>query len=273
MPGPCNLKKKKKLQVKRDKKCISLQSIVDNPQTPPPIYEPIATVHANLNDSYESEVESTSDGVPDDESLPHAPNIYDPGNGPRVRSARAFLSSFFAQPPSLDDPLCAEFAQEEVLQMLCTVLPEETAIILWYNKSRSTARICPSCRRLYRLGDNLPNLIEDEQCSKEVARPPQLLREQEISGLCSPVCFILASFDYPGAIKTTWGNMAEEIDDYTWELLNGPGEGRGDMGLSMLLKMARLDDLGLGQLCLPDVDFGSDEDNPSNHSRHQERVH
>lgn len=55
--------------------------------------------------------------------------IHDPGTGPRVRDARAFLGSYFALPPSLDDPLCAEFAQEEVLQMLMTVLPEETALV------------------------------------------------------------------------------------------------------------------------------------------------
>ena len=44
------------------------------------------------------------------------------------------------------------------------------------------------------------------------------------------------------------------MDDMTWELLNGPGEGntQGDMGLGlgMLVKMTRLLDLGLGQLCL-----------------------
>lgn len=58
------------------------------------------------------------------------PYIYDPGNGPRVRDTRAFLtSSYFAQQPALDDPLCAEFAQEEVLQMLMTVLPEDLALV------------------------------------------------------------------------------------------------------------------------------------------------
>jgi len=44
------------------------------------------------------------------------------------------------------------------------------------------------------------------------------------------------------------------MDDATWDLLNGPGEGntQGDigLGLGMLVKMTRLPDLGLGQLCL-----------------------
>ena len=87
--------------------------------------------------------------------------------------------------------------------MLCTILPEETALvseffffltcvyilncvvfkILWYNKSRARSRVCPACQRLYRLGDVLPSHIE-EQPRKDRPLPPQLLKEQEISGLC-----------------------------------------------------------------------------------------
>ena len=57
------------------------------------------------------------------------PFIEDPGTGIRVRDTHAFLASRFATPPSIDDELCAEFAQEEVLQMLCSVLPYETALV------------------------------------------------------------------------------------------------------------------------------------------------
>ena len=57
--------------------------------------------------------------------------------------------------------------------------------------------------------------------------------------------------------------MGNQMSDDTWSLLNSPGEGHGDMGLGLLLKMTRLDDLGLGQLCLPDVDF--DEDGAHEH--------
>ncbi len=61
--------------------------------------------------------------------MPKKPFIEDPGNGPRVRDVHAFLASSFASPASVDDPLCAEFAQEEVLQMLRSVLPDETATV------------------------------------------------------------------------------------------------------------------------------------------------
>ncbi|KAI6101053.1 hypothetical protein EDD17DRAFT_1660103 [Pisolithus thermaeus] len=248
MPGPCNLKKKKKQQAKREKKSL-LQRTDDFKQeepSPPPVYEPV------------TEPDVPNDPCPgydQDELLPATPNIYDPGTGPRIRNAREFLSSYFAQPPSLNDPLCAEFAHEEILQMLCTVLHEETAIILWYNKSRAKGRVCPSCRRLYNLGDVLPDLIQDSPKYTLEPRSSFLAREQFISGLCSPLCFVMASFNHPGAIKATWGRVAEEMDDVTWDLLNGPGVGIGDEGLSLLLKMTRLDDLGLAQLCLPDVDI------------------
>jgi hypothetical protein len=72
------------------------------------------------------------------------PFIHDPGNGPRVRDAKMFMNSFFAQPPALDDPLCREFAQEEVLEMLKTVLPEETALVCSINTV--TKRLFTCCR-------------------------------------------------------------------------------------------------------------------------------
>jgi hypothetical protein len=90
------------------------------------------------------------------------------------------------------------------------------------------------------------------------------------------MCFILASFSSPGAIKSTWGRTADEISDETWNLLDENllathgrdadghrachyGQRHDDLGLSALLKMTRLPDLGLGQLCLPEVDFDEEE--------------
>lgn len=120
MPGPCNNKRKaqKKQHIKRDKK----PTLPAHPDPPKP----------HDDDLYLDE-SPCDPPIPYDEGILIAtPNIYDPGNGPRVRDTRAFLSSFFAQPPALEDPLCAEFAQEEILQMLCTVLPEETAIVCMF---------------------------------------------------------------------------------------------------------------------------------------------
>lgn len=271
MPGPCNSKKKKKAVAKKNKKNTSAIQATAFPEPPPLVHklEPppsdiVCTIHEPLPKLPGPRVQEFHEEV--------LPIIHDPGNGPRVRDVRGFLASFFAQPPSLEDPLCAEFSQEEVLQMLCTALSEETAIVLWYNKSRATSRICPSCRRLYRLGDILPDLTSDdgENHINEI-RSPLLAREQEISGLCSPLCFIVASFEYPSAIKTTWGRTADQIDDFTWDLLNGPGDGQGDKGLGLLLKMARLPDLGLGQLCLPDIDFDAEPEDPTYSKQNYER--
>ncbi|KAJ6482917.1 hypothetical protein C8R47DRAFT_577324 [Mycena vitilis] len=260
MPGPCNSRKKRKSGGdKRSKPRLSIESTSSSStdsqhvQTPPPI-SPIHSPKVVYQDDFGQEEYAN-------EVLPQKPFIHDPGNGHRVRDTRAFLSSFFAQPPALDDPLCAEFSQDEVLQMLCTVLPEETALILWYNKSRSTSRICPACQRLYRLGDVLPDHTDDSEDHARAYQhpPPQLEREQEISGLCSAVCFILASYNYPAAIKSAWGHTADEMDDEAWTLLNSAGEGNANsgvsVGLGMLVRMTRLHDLGLAQLCLPDVDL------------------
>ncbi|KAI0334144.1 hypothetical protein GY45DRAFT_1243126 [Cubamyces sp. BRFM 1775] len=209
-------------------------------------------------------------------ALLQKPFIYDPGNGPRVKDPRAFLSSRFAAPPSLDDELCAEFAEEAVLQMLCTVLPEETALILWYNKSRRTSRICPACQRLYRLGDVLPDHLagDNGEQRNETRASPYLAREQELSGLCSPVCFILAAYNYPGAIRSTWGRMAEELDDATWDLLDAPHGPNAvqDLGLGMLLKMTRCHDLGLGQLFFPDLEVDRDDSDEGSGEGSEETV-
>jgi hypothetical protein len=66
--------------------------------------------------------EAYSDGLP-------PPCIEDPGTGPRVRDAKAFLASPFAvrTAHAEDAPLCAEMAQEEILAMIMELLPEELA--------------------------------------------------------------------------------------------------------------------------------------------------
>ncbi|KAJ7145804.1 hypothetical protein C8R44DRAFT_755921 [Mycena epipterygia] len=264
MPGPCNSRRKQKNEKKRSRPRLSLESTSSSGtytsefsssssdsqhiRTPPPTG--ISPIHSpKLAD--EGPERLLWEDPSFTEGLPKKPFIHDPGNGKRVRDTRAFLSSFFAQPPALDDPLCAEFSQDEVLQMLFTVLPEETALILWYNKSRATSRICPACQRLYHLGDVLPDHLDDDENAHVNQQLPQLEREQKISGLCSTVCFILASYNYPAAIKSAWGHTADEMNDEAWALLNSSGEGHANsgvsVGLGMLVRMTRLHDLGLAQ--------------------------
>lgn len=61
--------------------------------------------------------------------------------------------------------------------------------------------------------------------------------------------------------------MAEDLDDDSWALLNTPARSQpnqDDHGLSMVLKMTRLHDLGLAQLCVPDLAIDEDiYDSPS----------
>jgi hypothetical protein len=74
---------------------------------------------------------------------------------------------------------------------------------------------------------------------------------------------MLAAYRVPAAAKAVWGRMAEHLDDETWELLGDAepvppqsvqtGWGETGIGLGMLLKMTRLHDLGLAQLCVPEL--------------------
>ena len=162
MPGPQNARKKKRSQQKKKhhaKTHSHSESVVvqisrctlSDPSSPPPTLvtllpsPPPTDAHKtkwlcpNLHrgTSRRSEPKSSSPlprtpyGPQDDPTLILLSNpiIHDPGNGPRVRNMRAFLKSSFAHPVWTADPLCAEFAQREILQMLRTVLPEETALV------------------------------------------------------------------------------------------------------------------------------------------------
>lgn len=53
--------------------------------------------------------------------------------------------------------------------------------------------------------------------------------------------------------------MAEELSDEVWSELDGPVEG-DSLGFSMMLKMTRCHDLGLGQLFLPDEETDEDDE-------------
>jgi hypothetical protein len=234
--------------------------------------------------------------------------IHDPGTGPRILQGHtpSFLNSYFAQPVSREDALCEEFGQEEVREMLCSVLPEELGLIVWYNKSRLSSRICPTCRRIYRLGDTLRDLTAPplDPDNPEDPVPPtadgegtgsgtneRLGKEQALSGLCSPICYILAAFDAPGAIRQTWGRSVDEIGDEDWAVLNAgaskglslvppphsssqdssspddpscplnpqkQNETQGNPHLSLIVRMTRLPDLGLAQMLFPGEEFGEE---------------
>jgi hypothetical protein len=67
--------------------------------------------------------------------------------------------------------------------------------LLWYNKSRRTARVCPACQRVYRLGDMLSSPVGvrtdndgDAPPADKQSPSAQLLKEQLISGLCASQC-------------------------------------------------------------------------------------
>ena len=276
MPGPSNKKKKQKAKCKEKRS----KSVVEA------VHVSEGVVGRTLASPIARKVE---------EVMFEPPFIHDPGNGPRVRDVKMFIKSSFAQPVAQEDELCQEFGQKEVLEMLMTILPEDTALVggriltfsttqfivgmkvLWYNKSRAKNRICPACLRLYNIGDELDNLTrggilgEDAMGGNEkVVLSARQLREQELSGFCgssllliekgrsnihngtgSPVCFIMASGDFMSAIESAWGHTGDEMSDESWAVLNAGVVGGGELRrvLGMVVKMTRLHDLGLLELC------------------------
>ena len=136
MPGPRNSKRQKRLNAlkeKRRKGSTARQTEVRRVATPGVDGDvapagPAAQVEEKDPVSTENVEESVKLDEAD-EVLPREPPIYDPGTGPRVKSMGEFLRSNFASEPTWDDELCAEFAQEEMLEMLRMALPDEMALV------------------------------------------------------------------------------------------------------------------------------------------------
>ena len=78
-------------------------SNLSSPPQPPPYLRTPSPLPYQLQSSKER-LFSLDDHVPGtvEEVMLKQPFIFDPGNGPRVRIAKEFISSFFAQPPAYD---------------------------------------------------------------------------------------------------------------------------------------------------------------------------
>jgi hypothetical protein len=67
------------------------------------------------------------------------------------------------------------------------------------------------------------------------------------------------------------------MDDEAWGLLNSVGAGNAissvSVALGMLVRMTRLHDLGLAQLCLPDVDFDAEGYSDAKYDTFRGRAH
>jgi hypothetical protein len=122
----------------------------------------------------------------------------------RIWDFEAFLKEPIAHP--ITKELDQGLGWTEVLEMLMIILPKQSAQvshriqssrqdndwnkILWYNKSRETSRICPTCLRLYSVGDELAAHVSGGLTAEDLSSLDRnnLLeaqqREQESSGFC-----------------------------------------------------------------------------------------
>ncbi|KAF8317278.1 uncharacterized protein EI90DRAFT_2979154 [Cantharellus anzutake] len=182
--------------------------------------------------------------VPKGDREYHCTYLRPSASGPRLSSVQEFVSSPFADPPTLSDPQCAYFASENILNALTYYLPFELALIVWYNKTRAESRICAACQRFYRLGEKLPSLIRTDPQLEAVYDGPQREREKWISGLCSFMCFGITLVNAPGIGLNAWGRFEHEIDQQTLWLINNSQPTVDDQGLGRLFKLTRKPDAG-----------------------------
>lgn len=150
MPGPCNSKKKRQQQAKKEKllkaKREALTDITSvgarSNETHPPdsvddhsdqrtCHDEPAVKASSDEDASTNEVTPVVPGetMQPTETILQQPFITDPGNGPRVKDISAYLSSFFCIPPDVKDPASAAFVALGVLEMLMLALPREVAIV------------------------------------------------------------------------------------------------------------------------------------------------
>ena len=121
------------------------------------------------------------------------------------------------------DPERRTWATEEACLELSNMFPDDTAgevlcNLFLYNKTRDVDRICPSCRRVYRVGE-APQAYESFEAflARDDDRVPKVnsatREEQDLSGICSGLCFeaLIDGFEYLSA---------EEIND--WAHCNAP---------------------------------------------------
>lgn len=137
MPGPSNKRRPRKSKGGRHRDCS--EPTPPKPAPSPDVFSqtPSPSLSSFTADQSQPRGYPCDEDVDDDDgphqthttTLPPLPYVHDPGNGPRVRQMLPFLSSFFAQPRSTSDPLCAEFADEAIAEMLCSALPEELALV------------------------------------------------------------------------------------------------------------------------------------------------
>jgi len=106
-----------------DEFVITASSIDEFPVPPPPLPLPLPPRQRRVIEPIEPPALSVA-------------FLHNPGNGPRVRNVKEFLRSQFAAPASVEHEYCGVFVNDEVLEALRVVLPEEMALVRLLSFSR-----------------------------------------------------------------------------------------------------------------------------------------
>ena len=131
---------------------------------------------------------------------------------------------FFRSPykaPVSEDPEKRMWASLGAGQQLASMFPHNAAGIaeanlLVYNKSRDTDRICPSCRRWYRVGEKVGTRLPFKEflVRQDVPQAEKEARvEQDLSGICSRECMRLMTHGDVDVFGKTIRDISE--DDFS----------------------------------------------------------
>jgi len=125
------------------------------------------------------------------------PYIYPSPVGFHVTDPQIWIQTSHLAPVS-HDPDRRHWATQEGADQVTQMFPHTPAGIvslnlLIYNKSRDTDRICPSCRRWYKVGESEHRYESfDEFLHRDYSSLPAIgteqREEQSLSGICSQAC-------------------------------------------------------------------------------------
>ncbi|TFK54015.1 hypothetical protein OE88DRAFT_1732743 [Heliocybe sulcata] len=104
------------------------------------------------------------------------------GAGLHVTNVSQFLASSYADPVGPSEEHRGWVLGQDDVKRMFGGAPDLGAIFL-FNKQRETQRVCPACRRVYRVGEGVAGTHLQTSSSER--------QEQELSGICSYPCAVV----------------------------------------------------------------------------------
>ncbi|KAG8752167.1 hypothetical protein FRC14_007280 [Serendipita sp. 396] len=241
MPGPGNSKQRKKQKEKKKKeakrKAQQAASAIQNPAPEPHV------------DAPETPLETVPERPTQDSKVVNKPEEYVLYHGEYYEKIpEDELALYEGQEAEVVAPQYGVEDEDEGEGTMAVYDDEGEA--LWYNRTRSTHRVCPTCQRVYNVGDTLRAHVQgiDEPSVDTEQGHQQRLSEQYLSGICSVTCFALATYNFGHAAVLAYSLSWRQLGPATQKVLEGHGSGVEDQGLSYYVRLSRCSGKELSEL-------------------------